>query len=164
MTGTHRPTLQPTSATHLPGAFLHAHPNLTVNRSFFAKTTPLLQFLTHLPLQGLTLPFSSHPGPKVEPGVPAEGPDRPSVGPAYRHVWARHGFPPALHGAATCAQLWAISVRRHGSNPCLGWRRLAADGKPGPYTFISYCQADEQVRGSTARRALRVHAALRKVM
>ncbi|PNH06502.1 Long chain acyl-CoA synthetase 1 [Tetrabaena socialis] len=81
---------------------------------------------------------------QVEPGRPAVG-DQPSLGPAYRHMWAADGPPAAPHGATTCRELWSGSVRRYGGCRCLGWRPPNPEGKPGPYSYMTYDEAEEQV-------------------
>ncbi|GLC68457.1 hypothetical protein PLESTF_000693600 [Pleodorina starrii] len=84
---------------------------------------------------------------EVEPAVPGDPSlQRPSLSPVFRHVWSTDGWPAAPHGATTCWDLWRSGVERNGAAPCLGWRRLTADGKPGPYTFITYDEAEQQAR------------------
>ena len=83
---------------------------------------------------------------QMAPGVPASG-GQPALSPVYRHVWAKDGFARLPNGIATCYDLWCASVARYGPRPCLGWRPTDVGGKPGPYAFISYAQADEQVGG-----------------
>ena len=101
------------------------------------------------PAENLLLPGSpphTHKHTQVAPApLPSEPGAPPAFSPAYRHVWARRGFPQPPGGAATCWQLWAAAVRDFGPAPCLGWRPATADGRAGPYRWLSYNQVDEQV-------------------
>ncbi|GIL47164.1 hypothetical protein Vafri_4047, partial [Volvox africanus] len=85
---------------------------------------------------------------ELEPAVPSAGGGalRPSLSPVYRHIWSAGGFPAPPYGAATCYDIWRASVQRNGSARCLGWRKVMKDGRPGPYTFMSYNEAEHQVR------------------
>jgi acyl-CoA synthetase (AMP-forming)/AMP-acid ligase II len=39
----------------------------------------------------------------------------------------------------------AHSVRTYPTNDCLGWRPTGADGKPGPFTWMSYAETGAKV-------------------
>ncbi|KAF6140856.1 hypothetical protein GIB67_042269 [Kingdonia uniflora] len=63
--------------------------------------------------------------------------DRPSVGPVYRSVFAKDGFPPPVQGTESCWDVFRISVEKFPGKPMLG-RREIVDGKPGKYQWLSY--------------------------
>jgi long-chain acyl-CoA synthetase len=56
---------------------------------------------------------------------------------------AKEAFP-ALDGATTLFELFQRSVGKYPNNECLG-RRETVNGQPGPYTYLTYKQTDEQV-------------------
>ncbi|KAI9076090.1 hypothetical protein K1719_041951 [Acacia pycnantha] len=62
---------------------------------------------------------------------------RPSMGPVYRSLFAKDGFPPPTPGLDTCWDVFRLSVEKYPGNPMLG-RREIVDGKPGKYTWLSY--------------------------
>ncbi|KAF8379689.1 hypothetical protein HHK36_029133 [Tetracentron sinense] len=62
---------------------------------------------------------------------------RPSMGPVYRSVFAKDGFPPAVEGMESCWDVFRISAERNPRNPMLG-RREIVDGMPGKYTWLTY--------------------------
>ncbi|KAF3530065.1 hypothetical protein DY000_02038089 [Brassica cretica] len=73
---------------------------------------------------------------QVEEG--REGSDgRPSVGPVYRSVFAKDGFPEPIEGMDSCWDVFRMSVEKYPNNPMLG-RREIVDGKPGKYVWQTY--------------------------
>ncbi|XP_017697272.2 long chain acyl-CoA synthetase 4-like isoform X1 [Phoenix dactylifera] len=73
---------------------------------------------------------------EVEKG--REGGDgRPSVGPAYRSVFAKDGFPQPVPGLESCWDVFRMSVEKNPKNRMLGSREFV-DGKAGEYIWWSY--------------------------
>ncbi|XP_038986238.1 long chain acyl-CoA synthetase 4-like isoform X2 [Phoenix dactylifera] len=73
---------------------------------------------------------------EVEEG--REGSDGgPSVGPVYRSVFAKDGFPPPNPGLESCWDVFRMSVERNPKNRMLG-RREFIDGKAGKYIWLTY--------------------------
>ncbi|CAH2078132.1 unnamed protein product [Thlaspi arvense] len=73
---------------------------------------------------------------QVEEG--REGSDgRPSVGPVYRSIFAKDGFPEPIEGMDSCWDVFRMSVEKYPNNPMLG-RREIVDGKPGKYVWQTY--------------------------
>ncbi|KAF8053195.1 hypothetical protein N665_1449s0001 [Sinapis alba] len=73
---------------------------------------------------------------QVEEGK--EGSDgRPSVGPVYRSIYAKDGFPEPIEGMDSCWDVFRMAVEKYPSNPMLG-RREIVDGKPGKYVWQTY--------------------------
>ncbi|KAE9606536.1 putative CDP-diacylglycerol--inositol 3-phosphatidyltransferase, Long-chain-fatty-acid--CoA ligase [Lupinus albus] len=67
-----------------------------------------------------------------------EGSDgKPSMGPVYRSLFAKDGFPPPIQGLDSCWDVFRLSVEKYPTNPMLG-RREIVDGKPGKYIWQSY--------------------------
>ncbi|CAL0332016.1 unnamed protein product [Lupinus luteus] len=67
-----------------------------------------------------------------------EGSDgKPSMGPVYRSLFAKHGFPSPIQGLDSCWDVFRLSVEKYPNNPMLG-RREIVDGKPGKYIWQSY--------------------------
>ncbi|KAJ8616315.1 hypothetical protein MRB53_035687 [Persea americana] len=64
---------------------------------------------------------------------------RPSVGPVYRSIFAKDGFPPPIEGMETCWDVFCLSVKKNPRNKMLG-RRTIVDGKPGGYVWLTYEQ------------------------
>ncbi|KAF9600386.1 hypothetical protein IFM89_008621 [Coptis chinensis] len=62
---------------------------------------------------------------------------KPSMGPVYRSVFAKDGFPPPVPGLENCFDVFRISVEKYPGNRMLG-RREIADGKPGKYVWLTY--------------------------
>ena len=71
-------------------------------------------------------------------------------------LMCRHGASPLVPGGA--APIWRLSlsllitcvaaahsVRTYPTNDCLGWRPTGADGKPGPFTWMSYAETGAKV-------------------
>ncbi|KAF8060014.1 LACS4 [Scenedesmus sp. PABB004] len=78
---------------------------------------------------------------EVAPGRPASV-DAPEAGPTYAVAYAKDGIhrPP---GVDTCYDLFKSSAEKFADKPCLGYRTVGADGKPGPYKFYTYAEAWE---------------------
>ncbi|KAF3328605.1 long chain acyl-CoA synthetase 4-like protein [Carex littledalei] len=62
---------------------------------------------------------------------------RLSVGPAYRNVFAKDGFPSPKAGLACCWDIFRVSVETNPKNRMLG-RRQIVDGKAGEYVWQTY--------------------------
>ncbi|XP_030951886.1 long chain acyl-CoA synthetase 4 isoform X1 [Quercus lobata] len=62
---------------------------------------------------------------------------RPSVGPVYRSLFAKDGFPAPIQGMDSCWDVFRMSVERCPNNPMLG-RRESVNGKPGKYVWQTY--------------------------
>ncbi|KAJ3670910.1 hypothetical protein LUZ60_008336 [Juncus effusus] len=80
---------------------------------------------------------------KVEEG--REGVDgKPSVGPVYRSVVAKDGFPPPIPGLESCWDVFRMAVEKFPNNIMLG-RREIVDGKAGQYVWKTYKEVYEIV-------------------
>ncbi|XP_010069762.2 long chain acyl-CoA synthetase 1 isoform X1 [Eucalyptus grandis] len=80
---------------------------------------------------------------KVEDG--REGRDgKPSVGPVYRNLLAKNGFPPTDPNINTTWDIFRVSAEKHPKNKMLGWRKIIS-GKPGPYAWKSYKEVYDEV-------------------
>ncbi|TMW84501.1 hypothetical protein EJD97_025053 [Solanum chilense] len=73
---------------------------------------------------------------EVEPAKPAKD-GRPSMGPVYRSLFAKDGFPPPIPGLDSCWDIFRLSVEKYPNNQMLGHREIV-DGKPGKYVWMSY--------------------------
>ncbi|XP_031124946.1 long chain acyl-CoA synthetase 4-like [Ipomoea triloba] len=73
---------------------------------------------------------------QVEPAKPATD-GKPSVGPVYRSVFAKDGFPAPIEGLDCCWDIFRLSVEKYPNNPMLG-RREITNGKPGKYVWMTY--------------------------
>ncbi|XP_021748861.1 long chain acyl-CoA synthetase 4-like [Chenopodium quinoa] len=73
---------------------------------------------------------------EVEGGKEAKH-GRPSVGPVYRSVNAKDGFPPLLPGMETCWDIFRMSVEKFPENRMLGYRETE-NGKAGNYNWLTY--------------------------
>ncbi|KAF7828146.1 long chain acyl-CoA synthetase 4-like [Senna tora] len=62
---------------------------------------------------------------------------RPSIGPVYRSLFAKHGFPAPINGLNSCWDVFRMSVEKYPKNPMLG-RREIIEGKAGNYKWQSY--------------------------
>ncbi|KAF2313448.1 hypothetical protein GH714_011056 [Hevea brasiliensis] len=69
---------------------------------------------------------------------------RPSVGPVYRSVFAKDGFPPPIPGMDSCWDVFRISVEKYPNNPMLG-RRETVNGMAGKYAWQTYKQVYDLV-------------------
>ncbi|CAA6665862.1 unnamed protein product [Spirodela intermedia] len=73
---------------------------------------------------------------EVEKGAEAKD-GRPSVGPAYRSLFAKDGFPPPVEGVETCWDIFRTSAMKYPENRMLG-RREIINGKAGKYLWLTY--------------------------
>ncbi|KAL6544156.1 Long chain acyl-CoA synthetase 4 [Orobanche gracilis] len=73
---------------------------------------------------------------EVEPSKPAKD-GKPSIGPVYRNISAKDGFPPSIPGLDSCWDIFSLSVEKYPNNRMLG-RREIVDGKPGKYLWMTY--------------------------
>ncbi|KAF3448699.1 hypothetical protein FNV43_RR09412 [Rhamnella rubrinervis] len=62
---------------------------------------------------------------------------RPSMGPAYRSIFAKDGFPSPIEGLESCWDVFRMSVEKNPANPMLG-RREIVNGKAGKYVWKTY--------------------------
>ncbi|KAG8375103.1 hypothetical protein BUALT_Bualt10G0065500 [Buddleja alternifolia] len=76
---------------------------------------------------------------EVEPSVPAKD-GKPSIGPAYRSIFAKDGFPAPTPGLDSCWDIFRLSVEKYPNNPMLG-RREIVNGQPGKYLWMTYKEA-----------------------
>jgi long-chain acyl-CoA synthetase len=72
----------------------------------------------------------------------AEG-GKPSASPIYRAAASKDAFPKLE--CSTLFELFDNSVKKFGSNQCLGAREKLADGKVGDYVFQTYSEVAEEV-------------------
>ncbi|XP_042034028.1 long chain acyl-CoA synthetase 4-like [Salvia splendens] len=73
---------------------------------------------------------------EVEPGKPSKD-GKPSIGPVYRSIFAKDGFPPPIPGLDSCWDIFRLSVEKYPNNRMLG-RREIVDGKPGKFLWMTY--------------------------
>ncbi|CAH9141379.1 unnamed protein product [Cuscuta epithymum] len=73
---------------------------------------------------------------EVEPAKGAKD-GRPSVGPVFRSVFAKDGFPAPIDGLDSCWDIFRLSVEKYPNNRMLG-RREIVDGKAGKYVWMTY--------------------------
>lgn len=73
---------------------------------------------------------------EIEPAKPEQD-EKPSIGPVYRSIFAKDGFPQPPEGMETCWDVFRMSVEKYPDNPMLG-RREIVDGKAGDYVWLSY--------------------------
>ncbi|KAK6137284.1 hypothetical protein DH2020_028976 [Rehmannia glutinosa] len=66
---------------------------------------------------------------EVEPSKPAKD-GKPSIGPAYRSIFAKDGFPAPIPGLDSCWDIFRLSVEKYPNNRMLG-RPDIVDGKGG---------------------------------
>ncbi|XP_026401374.1 long chain acyl-CoA synthetase 4-like [Papaver somniferum] len=62
---------------------------------------------------------------------------KPSMGPVYRSLFAKDGFPEPVEGLESCWDIFRISVEKYPDNRMLG-RREIVDGEPGKYLWLTY--------------------------
>ncbi|XP_074282533.1 long chain acyl-CoA synthetase 4-like [Silene latifolia] len=62
---------------------------------------------------------------------------KPSIGPVYRSIVAKDGFPPLLSGMETCWDIFRISVEKFPENRMLGYQD-DSDEKTGNYVWMTY--------------------------
>ncbi|XP_074582406.1 long chain acyl-CoA synthetase 1-like [Curcuma longa] len=68
----------------------------------------------------------------------------PSVGPVYRSILAKDGFPPLDHDLNTSWDVFRIAAEKFPSNRMLGWREMK-NGKAGPYVWKTYKEVYQEV-------------------
>ncbi|KAI3468613.1 hypothetical protein Pfo_025276 [Paulownia fortunei] len=73
---------------------------------------------------------------EVEPSKPAKD-GKPSIGPVYRSIFAKDGFPAPTPGLDSCWDIFRLSVEKYPNNRMLG-RREIVNGKPGKYLWMTY--------------------------
>ncbi|PSS11314.1 Long chain acyl-CoA synthetase [Actinidia chinensis var. chinensis] len=74
----------------------------------------------------------------IEVGPAREAKDgRPSMGPVYRSVFAKDGFPPPIQGMDSCWDIFRMSVETYPNNSMLGHREIV-NGQPGKYVWLTY--------------------------
>ncbi|KAG6781172.1 hypothetical protein POTOM_014061 [Populus tomentosa] len=69
---------------------------------------------------------------------------KPSIGPVYRSLFAKDGFPPPVPGLESCWDVFRMSVEKYPNNPMLG-RREIVNGKAGEYVWQTYKQVYDVV-------------------
>ncbi|XP_073131701.1 long chain acyl-CoA synthetase 4-like [Henckelia pumila] len=62
---------------------------------------------------------------------------KPSMGPVYRSIYAKDGFPPPIPGLDCCWDIFSLSVEKYPNNRMLG-RREIVSGEPGKYVWLTY--------------------------
>ncbi|RLN28391.1 long chain acyl-CoA synthetase 1 [Panicum miliaceum] len=80
---------------------------------------------------------------KVEDGKPGKG-GHPAVGPVFRSVLAKDGFPQLEPDMKTSWDVFRVAADKYPNNRMLGWRPLK-DGVPGPYLWKSYKEVYDEV-------------------
>ncbi|XP_071685846.1 long chain acyl-CoA synthetase 4-like isoform X2 [Rutidosis leptorrhynchoides] len=80
---------------------------------------------------------------EVEPAIPAKD-GKPSAGPVYRSVFAKHGFPAPVDGLDSCWDVFRLSVEKNPNNRMLGTREFV-NGKHGAYVWLTYKQVYDKV-------------------
>ncbi|XP_031131427.1 long chain acyl-CoA synthetase 4-like [Ipomoea triloba] len=88
---------------------------------------------------------------EVGPAKEANG-EKPSIGPVYRSVFAKDGFPPPIDGMDCCWDVFRLSVEKYPNNRMLG-RREIVNGKAGKYVWMTYKEVYDVVMkvGSSIR-------------
>ncbi|KAG6782881.1 hypothetical protein POTOM_012306 [Populus tomentosa] len=69
---------------------------------------------------------------------------KPSIGPVYRSLFSKDGFPPPVPGLESCWDVFRMSVEKYPNNPMLG-RREIVNGKAGKYVWQTYKQVYDVV-------------------
>ncbi|KAH9309699.1 hypothetical protein KI387_037610, partial [Taxus chinensis] len=69
---------------------------------------------------------------------------RPSMGPVYRTIHAKDGFPEPPPGVESCWDIFSLAVQKHPQNPMLGQREII-NGKAGKYTWLTYQEVRNMV-------------------
>ncbi|KAL8536340.1 hypothetical protein ACS0TY_011822 [Phlomoides rotata] len=80
---------------------------------------------------------------EMEPGKPAKD-GRPSIGPVYRSIFAKDGFPAPIPGLDSCWDIFRLSVEKYPNNRMLG-RREIVNGQPGMYKWMTYKEVYDMV-------------------
>lgn len=92
---------------------------------------------------------------KVEDGEPGKD-GRPAVGPVFRSVLAKDGFPQLEPDMKTSWDVFRVGAGKNPNNRMLGWRPFK-DGVPGPYLWKSYKEVyDEVLQAGSALQQLGV--------
>lgn len=73
---------------------------------------------------------------EIEPAKEAKD-GNPAMGPVYRSVFAKDGFPPPIPGMDSCWDIFRMSVEKYPNNPMLGHREIV-NGKHGNYVWLTY--------------------------
>ncbi|CAH8255851.1 unnamed protein product [Arabidopsis lyrata] len=74
---------------------------------------------------------------EVEKGKQGVHGGSPSVGPVYRSIYAKGGFPEPADDLVSAWDIFRLSVKKSPDNPMLG-RREIVDGKAGKYVWQTY--------------------------
>ncbi|XP_010430575.1 PREDICTED: long chain acyl-CoA synthetase 3 [Camelina sativa] len=74
---------------------------------------------------------------EVEKGKEGVDGGTPSVGPVYRSIYAKDGFPEPADDLVSAWDIFRLSVEKSPNNPMLG-RREIVDGKAGKYVWQTY--------------------------
>ncbi|RCV15372.1 hypothetical protein SETIT_3G051400v2 [Setaria italica] len=80
---------------------------------------------------------------KVEDAKPSKD-GRLAVGPVFRSVLAKDGFPQLEADMKTSWDVFRVAADKYPNNRMLGWRPLK-DGVPGPYLWKSYKEVYDEV-------------------
>jgi long-chain acyl-CoA synthetase len=80
---------------------------------------------------------------EVEPAKEAKD-GRPSIGPVYRSIFAKDGFPEPIEGMDSCWDIFRMAVEKYPDNWMLG-RREVVNGKPGKYVWLTYKEVHDLV-------------------
>ncbi|KAJ0104791.1 hypothetical protein Patl1_17532 [Pistacia atlantica] len=62
---------------------------------------------------------------------------KPSIGPVYRSIFAKDGFPAPMHGMESCWDAFRMSVEKNPNSPMLGHREIV-NGQAGKYVWRTY--------------------------
>ncbi|XP_031255842.1 long chain acyl-CoA synthetase 4-like [Pistacia vera] len=62
---------------------------------------------------------------------------KPSIGPVYRSIFAKDGFPSPMHGMESCWDAFRMSVEKNPNIPMLGHREIV-NGQAGKYVWRTY--------------------------
>jgi long-chain acyl-CoA synthetase len=81
------------------------------------------------------------------PAKPADG-DKPSRSACYRHK--KHASAPVSSTATTLFEVFENSVKTCHDRPCLGHRPVNKDGEAGDFTFLTYKETSDKVKGFAA--------------
>ncbi|KAI3522482.1 hypothetical protein L1887_00299 [Cichorium endivia] len=80
---------------------------------------------------------------EVEPAIEAKD-GKPSMGPVYRSLFAKDGFPPPIDGLNSCWDIFRMAVEKYPDNKMLGTREFV-NGKHGKYLWLTYKQVYDKV-------------------
>ncbi|GAB2225460.1 hypothetical protein Droror1_Dr00006252 [Drosera rotundifolia] len=93
---------------------------------------------------------------EVEAAKPARD-GRPSMGPAYRSIFAKDGFPELPDDMTTCWDVFSRAAEKYPDNPMLGSRKTIDGKQAGPYEWLSYKEVyDKVIRLGKSIRAIGV--------